>query len=231
MRELTEKLFLADVKDHQMQILLDNGVYRHLRFKSTGAHPWNQWFDIVTWPGYLAYSGDMGCFVFSRLNDMFEFFRYPPRESGELYINLSYWAEKLQAVDRDHCNNSETGYSEDLLRKRVEEQVKEWIETFQGEYDSDEEEFAQQKKDFEEELREAIDDMLGYAADNERDAHAALRDFSAEINGQTFEFSDTWEWDLREYTLRFVWCCYALAWSIQKYDLSIKQTEESNATV
>ena len=28
-------------------------------------------FDIVTWPGYLCYSGDMGCFVFTRLPDMF----------------------------------------------------------------------------------------------------------------------------------------------------------------
>lgn len=76
---LTVERFLQDVADHKMTVVMDNGVYRHLRFANSDSKlAFNQWFDIVTWPGFLAYSGDMGCFVFSRLKDMFEFFRARP---------------------------------------------------------------------------------------------------------------------------------------------------------
>ena len=94
-RESTEADFLKDVAAHEMEILRDDGVYRHIRFKKPGT--WCMHFDLVTWPGYLAYSGDMGCYVFSRLNDMFEFFRtdreYLQRDGRQLCINLCYWSE------------------------------------------------------------------------------------------------------------------------------------------
>ena len=205
----TEEVFLKDVANHKMTVLLDNGIYRHLRFAKEGARSWNQWFDIVTWPGFLAYSGDMGCFVFSRLKDMFEFFRGRPYadEKQQLYINLSYWAEKLEAVDRSCSNPGEQQYSPEIFAKRVNETVSEWIE----EYGLSEEHRA--------DLREAIkDDVLRYGDDGEYEAHRALRDFETRVGGILFHFSDTWEWDLRDYTFRFVWCCYAIAWAIQQYD-------------
>jgi hypothetical protein len=207
MNNPTQQSFLKDVADHSMTVLLDDGLYRHIRFQGA-RHPWNQWFDIVTWPGRLAYSGDMGTFVFARLEDMFEFFRSRPSgDPSKLFINTGYWAEKLQAVDRDHRNNSEMAFSEELFLERVEEHVSEWI----NEYPLT----GKEKK----ELREAIaENVLCYADDGEYEAHRALREFSAEVGGHKFEFCDTWEWNLREYTYRFVWCCYAIAWSIQQYD-------------
>lgn len=215
MRERTEEVFLKDVANHAMKVMKDDGIYRHLRFASTGARPWNQWFDIVTWPGFLAYSGDMGCFVFSRLSDMFEFFRTrPANEKAQLHINTGYWAEKLQAVDRDHRSNSEMAFSEDILKERVEEHVSEWIEE------------CSLTEDEQEELRSAVqEDVLRYSEDGEHEAHRALRNFSCKINSHRFEFSDTWEWNLREYTFRFVWCCYAITWAIKQYDAEAKKAD------
>ena len=58
--------FQHDIATHQVVILRDDGVYRHIRFKRPTTMCMH--FDLVTWPGYLCYSGDMGCFVFSRLD-------------------------------------------------------------------------------------------------------------------------------------------------------------------
>lgn len=99
-RHPTEESFLKDVAGHQMTVVSENGVHRHVRFKkpSTG----NMHFDLITWPGYLAYSGDMA-------------------------------AQEFESSDG-------------------------------------------------------------------------------------FRFTDFWEVDSTEYTFRFIWCCYALAWGIRQYD-------------
>lgn len=91
-REPTEATFRKDVAQHRMTVIHDHGVHRHLRFGKPGDS--NLSFQITTWPGYLCYSGDMGCYVFFRVEDMFRFFR------GER-INPGYWAEKVQAEDRE----------------------------------------------------------------------------------------------------------------------------------
>jgi hypothetical protein len=216
MREMTEAVFLKDVAKHQMRVLLDQGIYRHLRFKST-EHGFNQWFDIVTWPGYLAYSGDMGCYVFARLEDMFEFFRHSPRPGEEgLFINVDYWAEKLEAVDRcgrGSCDAEE--YSEEKFIQHVNEAVQDWI----NEYDLSPAEQTELRNEIEEQV-------LSASNDGEHEAHRALRDFTEKIGEHEFEFHDSWEWDLREYSLRFVWCCYALVWAIQQYDQAKQPKKE-----
>lgn len=98
-RDCTEAVFLADVAHHQLTVLRDDGLYRHLRFSKPGSNDMR--FDVVTWPGFLAYSGDMGCFVFERLDDMLAFFRRPYTGPG-LTINERYWAEKCQEIGRAH---------------------------------------------------------------------------------------------------------------------------------
>jgi hypothetical protein len=85
--------FLADVANHGLKVRLDNGLHRHLMFRQPGSG--NMWFEIVTWPGSLAINGDMGAWTFSRVDDMFTFFR-----SKELKINAQYWCEKVQAESR-----------------------------------------------------------------------------------------------------------------------------------
>lgn len=219
--EPTIESFLKDVEKHEMKVLLDNGVYRHLQCKAPGT--FNQWFDIVTWLGHLAYTGDMGSFVFSRLEDMFKFFRVQDG-SGELRINRPYWGEKLEAVDRDGRTSSHTQFSEDLLRQHVEETIKTWVEECDEPYDADEEEIAAARKEFEDELRQAIkDDVYSYFDEGEHEARKAVREFSHKIGDNTYEFQDTWEWDCDDYTFRFTWCCYAIVWAIRTYDAAEKQ--------
>ncbi len=68
-----EARFLKDVANHEMQIIRDDGVQRHLRFKKPGTMCYH--FDLITWGGHLCYTGDMGTYVFTRVHDMFDFFR------------------------------------------------------------------------------------------------------------------------------------------------------------
>ena len=92
MKTCTEQIFLRDISMHQMSVLRDDGVNRHIRFKTPGTN--SMYFDIITWPGFLCYTGDMGTYVFRRLEDMFQFFRTDRehmtlRDGATLAINLS----------------------------------------------------------------------------------------------------------------------------------------------
>ena len=87
-----ETSFPNDVVGLQMQVLRDDGVYRHINFRKPDDS--FAWFEIVTWPKLLVINGDMGSFMFWRIEDMFEFFRHDRP-------NYDYWAEKVVAQDRD----------------------------------------------------------------------------------------------------------------------------------
>lgn len=193
---VTGQTFLKDVAEHRMAVLRDDGVYRHLRFANPRSS--NMSFEVVTWPDYLAYAGDMGSYVFSRLKDMFQFFRTPENyrssEGGVLAINPCYWGEKLQA--HDHADGYKK-YSADLFRKSILDIL------------ADEDSISP-------ELREAVeDDVLCHADDGEDAARRAADEFK---HGKV-QFHDFWEVDLQEHTGRYLWCCYALTWGITQYDM------------
>lgn len=101
--------FAQDTANHQMTVLHEEGLYRHLRFRSPRTIEY--WFDIVTWPGSLIIRGDVGDdYVFTREQDMLPFFRGHE-------VNPYYWAQKLGGG-----RHSVMEYSEELLRQRVVEQ-------------------------------------------------------------------------------------------------------------
>jgi hypothetical protein len=60
--------FMRNTAHHNVIIERDEGVYRHLIFKAPGTNSYR--FDIITWPGYLTVTGDMGTWTFSRERDM-----------------------------------------------------------------------------------------------------------------------------------------------------------------
>lgn len=193
----TTELFELDVSDHVMAIVHDDGVYRHLRFQKPGS--WHMMFDVHTWPGYLCYTGDMGTFVFKRLPDMLEFFR---RDSNQpkFQIDFNYWAEKLEAVDRGDGVREWSAAAFEL-------RVKDYFDQFT----SDAEEWPQPRKAA---LWEEIkSDVLSASAENEHRGLVALHDFS--FDG--FQFED-WGYDGKVWTFRFLWCCHALEWAVDKYD-------------
>jgi hypothetical protein len=93
MKQLTSEQFLKDVVTHALTVKLDSGLYRHLSFREP--HSWNMWFDLVTWPGNLTISGDMGTWIFSSIDDMFKFFG-----SDLERVNPEYWTEKIKSESR-----------------------------------------------------------------------------------------------------------------------------------
>lgn len=93
MGKCTKERFLDDVQGHQMKILKDVEVYRHIQFARPGAYDYH--FSITTWPMHLAITGDMGDYVFRRHEDMFRLFR-----RDKLEINPDYWHQKLVADSR-----------------------------------------------------------------------------------------------------------------------------------
>jgi hypothetical protein len=70
-------------------------------------------FDIVTWPGSLCYTGDMGDFLFQRTADMIAFMR-------GACMSYSYAAEKCVAHDGRLKEFSEARF-EEILRDRLAE--------------------------------------------------------------------------------------------------------------
>lgn len=192
-RECTEERFLSDVKDHTLTILRDDGVYRHLRCRAPGTGIMG--FDIVTWPGHLAYAGDMGDYVFQRTNDMFEFFRHDG-------ISPGYWAEKVVAQDKhDGIEN----FSVEKFREAVLSDTREHLELDEG---------AELPGDVAEDIECLLD------AENEFECAVAMNDFHSPL----VEFNDFWEHDVKEYSYRFIWCCCALVWAIKRYD-EAKETQ------
>lgn len=205
----TVETFLRDVADHEMIVLQDNGVHRHILFKNPETSV--EHFSILTFPGFLCYSGDMGTFVFHRTHDMFEFFRadaYRERRGGGLCVNLSYWAEKVEAIDR---HGSIKEFDADKFRARIWERFVDWARDHRDETGKEERR----------ELWEAIcSEVLDIDdSDNGMRRQAAAYDFGLQVNQAVyFRFQDFYEVSVERYSYRFVWCCYALAWAIKKYD-------------
>lgn len=217
-RACNQEQFLKDAAAHQMVVLRDDGVNRHLRFKSPECNAY--WFDIITWPGTLCIDGDMGTFVFRRLHDMFEFFRTDQDHynrtgrAGQLAINPGYWDEKLRAPNpRDSME-----YSADSFRKHVKEAFDNWVENNQP----DEEESTQAERDDFNAAKDALwsaltHQVLSVADDGDIRAYDAAREFECD-EAPDFDMSDCWEWNCREFTFDFLWNCYAITWGIEQYD-------------
>lgn len=241
--------FAADVAQHQMTVLRDDGLYRHLQFVRVAPSPKTgkperssfYWFELVTWPGHLAVTGDCGTYVFARIEDMFEFFR------GDR-INPGYWAEKVQG------GADLRKYSGDLFRQTVTDYIS----------DGDEEHpsLARRWPGLDEAVAETFFGPLSECnTEYEPDARRALEEFefSATVTascscGETreklpgddagrwhithlssapigsgshritdtrvegFRFTDAWEWDFSGWDWQFLWCCHAIVWGIGQYD-------------
>lgn len=197
-RNFAEDYFNRDIAQHEMTVIRDDGVNRHIRFQKPGTMCMH--FDLITWPGYLCYTGDMGTYVFRRLEDMFQFFR---RDDGrpEYSIDLRYWAEKLESIDK---GDGFQEFSADAFRAAVKDY-------FEDATDDDDAWTPERKKELWSEIESNILDRL--EDEGEHGVFLALRDFRYD----SFEFVD-WERSCKEYTHRFLWCCHALEWAIGVYD-------------
>lgn len=200
--------FLRDIRSHQMTVLRDDGVYRHLSFGRPGSSLYR--YDLITWPGYLCVTGDMGTWAFSRLYDMFAFFK--GGFAGG--INPYYWSEKLEAgtgtARREMCFE----FDGDAFASALDEWHREWLE--------DEERDTERDEDVANSIRELK--AAGYHDENT--AYRAVDD--SDLPGfQCFDFFEGHRF--YQYTSNFLWICYAIVWGIERYK-NKKLAENAAAT-
>jgi hypothetical protein len=189
--------FARETPQHEMTILLDEGLHRHLRFAKPGSSAC--WFDLISVPGALIFRGDGETYTFARVDDMFDFFR---SERGD--VNPQYWAEKI-TDGRDRARV----YSEELFRRRVLEEFNERVidGTIPLEYAGHA-------------LGELCRDVLAEdVIADEATARDALEAFEFTIAvGQTARFADVWEWDFHTWDWWYLWACHAIVNGIKRYD-------------
>lgn len=197
--------FLRDVATHELTIIRNDGLYRHLRFKRPDTS--SMYFDLITWPGHLCYTGDMGTYVFSRISDMLEFFRRDCAD--QLPINPGYWSEKVLGVDGGRHAGCVFEYDHDKYLAVVNEYLDDWLEDLSEEH--------------QEELKEAVQDEVLRLADDhdEHGNYARAYEFSAKVDGKNYQFTDFFERSMRRFTDRYLWCCRALVWGIGLYDAAL----------
>lgn len=188
----TQERFLNDVAKHEMTVVLDNGLHRHIQFSRPNSSIYL--FNLVTWPGYLAISGDCDAYIFRRLTDMFEFFR------GDR-INTGYWAEKCTASSK---HGKLRTFSEDRFRESVRADLNGLI-SFMS--------LSQAKKV----VTAAHEELLDTTPYDTREAVELAQDFQCPVN-EDHPFTEFYEHDLEEYSFGFTWSCRAIQWGIRQYD-------------
>lgn len=212
-----QQRFERDVADHVMTIVRDDGVDRHIKFRDKdGGSPY--WFEILTWPGALCIRGDCGTYVFSRLTDMFEFFRAKRQDAdpNKLYINASYWMEKIIAVDSNCGQRGEAKkFSVDTFKRRA-------VEWFR-QHTSEESGYRAHKDRWR--IWERLREIIEYELDDYDSSGCYRKLYEFEVwNSDKREydcknfFDDFWEIDATEYDFHFIWNLYAIAWAIRQYD-------------
>lgn len=119
------KGFREQTGDHELRVLFEDGLHRHLRVQAPGTRMWS--WDVTTWPGHLAVSGDVGAgYMFTREPDMLEFFSYAGKSDGHYSdgspsIDFRYWAEKIVGPARDTVKVYDSDAFLTRLREHLEE--------------------------------------------------------------------------------------------------------------
>ncbi|MFJ2662575.1 hypothetical protein [Arthrobacter koreensis] len=196
------KTFREESAGHQLTVLHDDGLYRHLRMAAPGTRMWS--WDIVTWPGHLATSGDIADgYTFSRELDMIDFFHLASHKEGYYSdgapsINFRYWAEKLQGEQRQTVKEHRHEHFLQLVKETLEEDLENGRLTQEG-----------------------VDELTAEASNVEETGHAAHEWLYQ--HGDIFP--DSWENDFTEYTFNFQLACYAIAAAVRVY-LQTKASDE-----
>ncbi|MFJ3839410.1 hypothetical protein ACIPY6_28440 [Streptomyces sp. NPDC090054] len=237
--------FARDTKDHVMTVLHEEGLYRHLRFSAPRSFCA---FDLITWANNFVIRWDGMAFVFSVFptEDLFELFRRTGRigEINPSYWQEKIIAGRDQIEDysddlfRAEVESTVQQWTEGLSKEEaaaLREAVDEHFFSDMSEYNV---------TDFESEAQRALLDfqhgehykavcVCGLSAKFEyrfeatswRDrhlgnpgaGHGGKEPVTVEHDGG-FQFYDTHEWRLRDYSWRFLWACHAIRWGIAQYD-------------
>lgn len=186
--------FARNTSDHELTVIREDGLYRHLRLAEPGTRMWS--IDILTWPGHLATTGDIGSgFMFSRESDMIGFFdkRGDWRtDYGAPEIDFRYWAEKLCG----HTIGDVYEHSPREFMNIVNESVAEYVNDGNTLSDDD---------------RAVLMAEARQASDDAREAYEFLAE-NEDVLG-----SDSWELNFTEIDFQFALACYAIDRVVSAY--------------
>lgn len=194
--ECTRERFLNTIKNHKLtKVIIDDkdNYIRHIKFSGNS---FDCWFDLITWKNSLCINGDHGTYVFSRVSDMFKFFR---SKNGELNINSDYWSEKI--TSQSCFGNGVSSFSINIFEENVKSEFRYYCES------------EPDKKKVKPAWKDIKSQLIGCG--DEYECINAIRNFDSEY----MELHDFWEYDNTEYTFHFTWCLHAIVWGIQQYDI------------
>lgn len=185
--------FAEETAEHVMTVLHDDGPYRHLRFRKPGTAIFG--FDVVTWPGHIAISGDMGDTTMARIDDMISFVAKP----GSDQISFGYWVEKIVAND-----GPKREWSQRLLEAQLRDSWRE--QCCDNDVDPESDLATRWWNDLE-------DAILNAGCDgDEHEQRAALDRFTGDV-----ELYETWEWDCSDLPFHLYWRMLALRHAANTY--------------
>lgn len=202
--------FLSDVAEHRLKIIREDGAYRHLRMQEPGNSCY--YYDIITWPGYLTVTGDMGTWTFSRTYDMFRFFG---GWTGE--INTGYWSEKLEAgAGRSAYSILAQNYDHEAFCTSMKEWLSDYlIDDDEPEPDVDWDDESEEPDSDKARIRETVRDLCREDYGNDQVAYNAVNE------ADWPECVDVWglcaDITCKTYTAHFRWILFAITWAISKY--------------
>lgn len=208
MNKFKEKVMIELFANHKMQVLLDNGINRHLKFENPESHLY--WFELISWKDGLTICGDFGSYTFRRDNtkDMFSLFRW-------VNVNMSYWAEKVVSVD---ASSPLTIFSMEAAKEAL-------IYRFENGFINDKinaDEMNETEAEIKlEKFKKFIeDDFVEYYYSCEKDIIDSFEEF--EFDGEIVELRLD-EFDAQDFCGRYKLCCTAIQWAINKYDAEEKR--------
>ncbi|MFJ8016183.1 hypothetical protein [Streptomyces sp. NPDC096339] len=182
--------FARETAGHQMTVLHEDGLYRHLVFADPV--PNFHRFDLITWPHGLLICVDGPTFAFALwpTEDLFDMFR----GSSSGGINPGYWQEKVTAGEVK-------SWSEDMFRT--------WLVGEAAGYEA-------QHPGLVEAVGEQVLNSDQYSTEYRGTAEFALAQFR---HGDfRLRFPDHWEVSFEDYSWEFLWACHAVLWGIRQYD-------------
>ncbi|MDH6610225.1 hypothetical protein M2164_005860 [Streptomyces sp. SAI-208] len=191
--------FARDTASHEMAVLFDQGLYRHLRFASPDGSGYR--FDLHTSPNRLMFVGEVGTYVFSVFptEDMFQLLR---ESSVGDRPNFGYWNEKLKA-----WNEPAIQFSIELFDWHVAKELAQAEEFYPG---------------ITEAWREHTEGVLcDHSTESEESAREALAAFEYLPRGQwgeAWRFRRAGEWKLDDYDWRYLWACHGALYGALRYD-------------
>lgn len=190
--------FNDDTAEHVMTTLHEEGLYRHLRFQTPGTG--FTWFDILTWPGNLTITGDMGTYTFARIEDMFKFF------TG--HINNGYWAEKEKTRGRSE------------LKEHDGDEFKSWI--VQDFWDTSRDMDAADVTAWWTAIRENVWHSY-HSTEYLEGCHDAIKDIERE-GAPKDHYTDLWDKDWTRYPWHLEYCMASIVAGIRTYN-AVKKSE------